>query len=313
MSEQNKPMSKIQFSLTQSTGTWLNDCLSPQHYYVSMELDDPDGKCVARVELSFEQMTRALMYHGPVPCTLVRFRDTTGKLASEHVAPVESVHDRMVKRMGDSYESLKKRLHDIQTDVYEMVNGDRGKGKKDLQSLLQDIEVIKSHFASNQTFVLKQSEEEVETIQSNAATQLGLLLASKGLTADTDTLRQLIGSSDKLLPAPEAVQAQDDYKLKERQSKPVSEMTAMQVADEINDQLRYLESLRPKGECVTATKLFGASAISTTMSKVVVHYISFQGASSLSLEEARMYLKYLLTVESYEEFKPHYHFAKDKP
>jgi hypothetical protein len=175
----NKSQSRVCMTLTSSTGTWLNDCLQPQHFYVSLSIDDPEGKALVRVALSFEQAARMLLYNGDVPCTLERYRDTKGELVAEKVEPPETVHQRMKSRLGNTQKELLKRIEDAEKDVYDMINGNIKPGKKSLSELMNNINTIKSHFVSNQSFVVQQAEEELGKMQSNVAGQLGTFLQSK--------------------------------------------------------------------------------------------------------------------------------------
>jgi len=127
-------MSKIKMSMVQSSGTWLNDCPQKQHYYVSIEIFNPEGRTsIVRVALSFEQVTRMLMYNGEVNCTLERYLGEDGKIHEEKVNPPETVHQRMKKRLDDAYKSLEKRIEDIRRDVYDMLNGNVKTGKNSLK------------------------------------------------------------------------------------------------------------------------------------------------------------------------------------
>jgi hypothetical protein len=99
----------------------------------------------------------------------------------------------------------------------------------------------------------------------------------------------------------------DDYKSKVRSEKSVEDMTAMEVADSINEYLSYWETkVKPSKEGYS--ELFGAHA-SASGSKVSIRYISFQGYSSaLKLECAKDYLKFLMSKP--KTFKTHYNFEE---
>ena len=153
--------SRIHMSMTQSSGCWLNGCLQKQRYYVSLEILDPNRKCVARAALSFEQASRMLLYNGEVECTLIRYRDEKGKVIKENVEPPETIHQRMSDRLEDTHASLEKRLIDIEKEVYGMVNGDVKRSKGAMKELLQEIRVVKSHLLANEAFVVQQAEEEL--------------------------------------------------------------------------------------------------------------------------------------------------------
>jgi hypothetical protein len=194
-------------TLTSSSGTWLKDCLQPQHYYVSITIDDPDGKILARVSLSYEQAAKMLLYNGDVECTLDKYRDEQGKLVEEKVTPPETVHQRMKDRLKETHSSLAKRLEDARRDVF-----------------------------------------------------------------------------DKL--------------------------TALEAADVICFQLQKFEKQQSKSE-KEKSQLFGSNA-SAKQNKVNIRYITHQGTSTLLLEQARDYLRFLLTIKDIKEFKTHYWFKGDK-
>lgn len=301
--------SKVCMTLCSSSGTWLNGCLQKQTYYVSLTITDPDRKNVCRVGLSFEQAARMLMYNGEVECTLERYRGTDGKQKVEEVVPPETVHQRMVDRMGKTHNSLLKRLEDAKRDVYDMLNGNKPKGKKALEGLMHDIDVIKSYMKSNQTFVVQQAEEEVSHIQSNAVEQLGVFIESKGLDAPKDLLTKMIPVSNQpLLTDKKAVPVDDDYTMKKRDKKKISDMTAMEVGKTLNNIFKFVEEEQrdlPEDD----RQLFMASAGHRGKRHVSVNYINYQGETKLSLENARSYLRYLGQFDKTNiaaNFKTHY-------
>jgi hypothetical protein len=180
-------------NIVSSTGTWLNGCIQKQHYYVSLNLEDPEGKTVARVALSYEQAARMLLSNGDVECTLEHYRGNDGTLIEEKVEPPKTIHERMKERMGNTQASLLNRVEDIRRDLHDMVNGDEKRNKGKIKELLQSVEVVKSHLKSNETFVVHQAEEELADMQNNAMGQLGMFLQSKfGLEAPKDALKQLL-------------------------------------------------------------------------------------------------------------------------
>lgn len=302
--------SHICMNLTSSTGTWLNGCLQPQHYFVSMNLEDPDGKIIARVGLSYEQAARMLLYNGDVECTLLNYRDINGKLVEEKVEPPKTVHQRMKERLGETRLTLLKRIEDVRRDLYEMVNGDAKRNKGKIEELLQSVDVIKDHFAANEDFVVQQAEEELGQMQSNAAGQLGTFLQSKGVDVSIDVVKQMLPISNGQLLIGEAKPVEDDYEMKKRGAKSIDDMTAMQVADIMFNQLKRLE-LTQSDEVTESKKhldLFHANASARHGEKVNVTYIAYQGTHALELDEAKDYLKFLLKVKSIDEFKTHWHY-----
>jgi hypothetical protein len=291
-------------TLTSSSGTWLNGALQPQHHYVSLEISDPEGRALTRVELTFEQASRMLLYNGEVECTLARYRNTDGELVAETVTPPESVHSRMKARLGKVQESILNRVKDARRDVYEMINGDKKPGKNVLAKLLSDIDVINNHLSSNQDFVVSQAEEELGEMQSNAIGQLGIFIQSKtGLQAPEEALKNLLptGTPTNLLGKP-VKPVVDNYTLKARSQKPITEMTAMEIADVIRQRIKFFEnSLSDKSE---TSLLYGAS-VRHVQNKVEICYVSYQGKHTLELEVARRYLKFLIMIEP-NQFKRHW-------
>ena len=101
-------------------------------------------------------------------------------------------------------------------------------------------------------------------------------------------------------------------KLKEREKKPVSEMTALQVADAMTKRLRQIEAAENKNDTIEKEKqLFWAKASERKGQKVAVTYINYQGSSELKLKDAQNYLKFLMSIKTIDEFKTHWQFFKN--
>jgi len=289
--------SKIIMTLVQSTGEYLNGCLQPQHFYVAIEISDPEDKTLCRIGLSYEQAAKMLMYNGKVDCTLLRYRNFEGKLISEKVLPPETVHERMKKRLNDTDETLKKRMLDMKKDLYDMINGNKKVGKNSLKDLLQQIDIIESHYGSNRDYVLQKSEEELGAMQDNLSGQLGLFLQAHGIEGIKESLNKLLPTGVPALTDKRIDPVKDDYELKSRSEKAVEDMTSMEVADHISMLLSSFEKIE-------ANKLFHASALESK-GKVSIRYMSFQSHSLLDLDVAKRYLKFLKTTD---KFKSHYGF-----
>lgn len=300
-----KKTSKVMMTMVHSTGTWLNNCPQPQHYYISLKVLDPERKEVVKIGLSFEQVSRMLMYNGEIDCTLIHYRGTDGKLKTEEVEIPKTVHQRMKDRMTETHESLKNRMNDLEKDIYEMVNGG-SKSKKKLEELLQEMKVIREHFESNENFVVQQAEEEIADIQSNALNQLGVFIESRtGLEAPRDILKQLIPTGAPLaLPEP-VKPVKDNYKKKKREPKRIIEMTAMEVSDLICKYLRYFESLQGRKNSKEKAELFSPSAHHTSKG-VHIRYKNYTSATLVSLPDAKRYLKFLTTTTDLKDFKRHW-------
>jgi hypothetical protein len=305
--------SSILMSLAQSTGTWLNGSLQPQHYYVLMQIKDPDGKIVTQVALTYEQMARTLLYSGPVDCTLQRYRNETGKLVEEVVPLPKTVKERMHDRLEDVNSSLTKRLEDVKKDLYLMVNGHTKPGKTNLEELMKEIDTIQAHFKSNQTYVAQETEKELAEMQSNMTGQLGLLLQTQaGLQLPGQTLTKLLPVSDGPLLLGEPIEPViESYELKNRQEIPIDDMTAMEVVDKLQKRLSAIEKKIPHTSA-EETILYFASASLTSKGKISILYISYQSPSVIELDLAKKYLKFLQSIKTASEFKQHSHFDVKK-
>jgi hypothetical protein len=223
-------------------------------------------------------------------------------LTNEEIKPPKTVRQRMKERLKESHSSIEKRLEDVKRDVYAMVNGEKS-GKKNLTQLLKDIEVIQSHYASNESFVVQQAEEELGAMQNNAAGQLGLFLQSHGTNVDKEDLCKMLSVGQPLSIDDKSVaHVKDEYQLKQREEKSIEEMTALEVADQISFLLKNLEQKQLTKDKVI---LFNSSAIHLN-NFVLIRYISYQGTTKISLEEAKEYLKFLLTVKDIKDFRSHF-------
>ena len=309
--------SKVSMCLTSSSGTWLNGSLQPQHYFVSLDVKDPEGKELARVALTYEQAARMMLYNGDVECTLMRYRGIDGKMTEEKVEPPKTVHQRMKERLGETQVSLLKRVEDVRRDLYDMINGDEKRSKTKIKEMYDNIATIKAHLQGNEAFVVQQAEEELGEMQSNAAGQLGIFLQTKGLDAPAEALKQLLPvSNGPLLIGEEVKPVQDSYELKARPGKSIDSMTAMQVADVMSKRLRQLEQLENAVNVDRIEKseqdkhLYNSGASETRSGKVSICYIGYQGHHTIELDEAKAYLKFLYSIKTIDEFKSHWHFNK---
>lgn len=299
----NKNVSKVVMTMSQSSGSWLNGAMMPQQHYVSMMIKDPEGKKVVTMNLTFEQVTRMLMYNGEVECTLSSYRSMTGEIIKEEVEQPQTIHSRMKERLGESRKNIKARIDDLYKDVYAAVNAGTA-GKKKLEALLIDIRIIKSHFSSNDDFVLQQSEEELGTMQTQAACQLGFFLKKQhGLEIDQKVLQKLLPVTDELLLTDKTDETikpvVTGYKEKKFPLREPNEMSSREVADNINKQLLKFEVISEKlGE---ESLLYNPYA-RHDKNKVKITYISYQNAHTLSLDEARKYLTFLRSTKEFSRY-----------
>lgn len=320
-----KQTSRVSMNICSSTGTWLNGCLQPQMHYVHLSLEDPEGRLIARVALSYEQATRMLMYNGDVECTLEKYVGPDGKLTEEIVIPPKTVHARMKDRLDESTASVLKRLEDIRRDLDDMVEGDSKRSKAQLRELLSNVEVVKSHIVANRDFDVQKAEEELCEMQQNAMGQLGVYIQNKtGIEAHEQILKALLPISrpdEQLLIGTEITPVVDDYQLKVREKKSIDDMTSKQVAERLFIRLRQIENVlrndknnkvkeeETAGSYSNILPLFSCNA-TESKNHVNVTYVSYQGTTRLPLPEAREYLKFLLSIKTVAEFKTHYWYKR---
>jgi hypothetical protein len=301
-------MGKISLSVVQSSGTYLKGALNSQHRYMHVALKEDDNKIVAEAFLTFEQFSEFLVAGSETICTLRQFRPVGETLLQEKVTPPESVQKRTVDRFGESFSDLLKRIEDLRRDMHELVNGNAKPNKAKLSQLLNDVDTIKSHYRSNQTFVVKQGAEEVEKIQDNLRTQLSFVMKEKGLNIEPNAIKALEGiagmSEIHLLPSSEEPII-EKYEMKPRQQKNIDDMTSMEVAEAIHTHLKYWEAQDKKTS--SGMKQLYCAGAEHTKNSVIVHYVSYQQSTSLTLDEAKAYLKFLETAG---EFKTHFWYNK---
>jgi hypothetical protein len=314
-SEGRKFSTAFMRSAQSNTGIPLNECLHPQRSYIAIEIKDPKGSRVLDMAMSYDQFVRLLLCSTDIPVTLTGYYDSKGAWVKEEVPVPESVQDRVVNRMGEATSAIQGRITDLRKDLYEALNSGKPVSKKKLEQLLGDVQTIESHFDSNIPFTVEQAAEEVSEIQENAKTQLSLFV-SKSLGASlspADLTPLLEGVSQKLISSG-AFPVLESYTPKEREAKPIDQMTAMELGDSINKELNRLESLKSFQENsknkVERGHLYYAGARGSAKG-VQIGYISYQGNHLCPLDKARRYLKFLLNVKTPEEFETHWHFEPE--
>ena len=309
-----KETSKISLHMISSTGTWLNESDIPQRRYVEIRMNDPEGRLVGRAAMTLDQFATFLVSNSECVCTLVDYRDGS-KLLHEEVEVPETVMDRMTRRLGKSHKELLNRIEDLEKDVYEMVNGG-SKGKKKLEELLLSVRVVREHYSSNKTFTVQKAQEEVDKIQDNMRAQILNVASGLGMNVGEEDIKALEGNRENLLmlnpSEKDSVPVVSDYEKKKRDVKLLEEMTAMEVADEISRRLIILSNQQKGDEKMDGDERVKLFMTSATPSKNNVHvkYISYQGHSSLTLREAKDYLKFLRGVDKIEDFKTHHWYKK---
>lgn len=313
--DEERKTSTAYMTQIQHNGKVLNECLQPQKYYIRLDIKDPDGKMVCQLAMSHDQFIRLMMTNCEVPVTLDKYRGLDGKLITEEVPKPDSVQDRYVKRIDKVGESLKNRIVDLKKDIYEAMNSEKSIGKKKLEEMYHDLKVIENHYESNLSYMVECGAEEIAEIQENAKSQL-TIFASQHFGADlksTDFSLLIEGKSHLALPGVSEPGIVDNYIPKERELKPVDEMTAMEVADAINDKLKkwwYIEDDYLNGK--TREERENASlyypSTSYTKDHIFIGYVNYHGKSKVELDVAKRYLKYLIDLKDLRDFKYHYNF-----
>lgn len=291
--DERRPTSTVCMTMVQSSGTWLNGAMVPQMHYVSLEVKDNENRLVARVGLTFEQVTRMLMYNGEVPCTLERYRGLDGKPTEEKVERPKTVHARMKERLGQSREELKDRIKDLERALYDAMNNKTaGKGK--LQEMHSMAHTILQHFGGNDDFVVQQAEEELGTMQMQAACQLGVFLQTQhNLQLDGETLAKLLPVGEgNLLIDKSAKPVVNGYKAKERPVKDPSEMCARELADEILIYLKEFEATK-ENQSKDESALVFMPTTGEHANNIFIRYVSFHSTYTVDIDLARNYLIFL--------------------
>jgi len=298
----------------------LNECLHAQNYYIEWEIKDPEGKLVCEVAMSYDQFVRLLLCQSDVTVTLVKYRGLDGKLKEEEVPAPDSVTDNLIRKFGDAGESLSNRIIDVRKDVYEMLNSGKKPGKKALEKLLHDLEIIEGHHGSNMPYFVERASEQVAEITDNAKSQLSIFAQNiLNVKIDANDFAPLIESKSVLpLPDKTAEPIEEGYELQERELKPISEMSSMEVGDALTFRLRqieaaenrYYDKIKKQGDYSDRKHLFGSSASEHGNKFVDITYISYHGPHKVDLDKARRYLEFLLTVKNIQEFKTAYWFEK---
>lgn len=306
----NQDTSHISLSIVSSNGTLLNGSQLPQRRFVHIEVKDPDDKVVAEINMTFDQFANFTSSNMATTCTLSHYRGLDGKLIEEIVEQPETVNDRMTNRLGKVHRELGEQISDIRKDVYEMINGGK-KGKKELDELLFNLKVLESHFGSNQKFVVKQAQEEVDAMQENMRTQISNAFPQLNLS-ELD-IKHLEGQKQDLLKLPSSEKVDSNsigYVKKERSSKLIENMTSLELADNIHIELKRLEK-QPEETKNEQRSLFHSMCV-FTKGNINIGYISYQGTHNITQEQAKYYLTVLRAIENIKDFKQHYMLFDNK-
>jgi hypothetical protein len=298
---------KISLNMVSSTGKWLRDTLAPQRHYISLTIEDIEGRIIVRAALTMDQFTHMLISNMETTCTLERFRNENGVLAEDIVNPPPTVEEKMKDRMKEYRANLGTRMNDIYKDLYEMMNSGVKPGKKKLEELLREVDTVRSHFKENEDFVILQAQEELSQMQENMRVQLSSYMKTLGANIKPEEIK-FFGDTDapKLLTEGSVVKpVLEPYQKKKREERKIEDMTSRELADCINLQLKRLEGTQSK---TTQNKdgyqsLYNAGCVASGSKGVIARYVSYQGNHFLTNEDAKKYLTFLRTVENITKFK----------
>lgn len=292
---------------------YLNDTLNEQHFYIEMDIKDPDDKMVCKVGMSYEQFVRIMLGSSDVPVTLLNYRDKEGKMVKEEVEKPASVRDNLVKELDETIGSVNDRISDLKKDLYELVNSGKSVGKKKLEDLLDQIKVIETHFNSNISYVTKEAVNRVGEVQDNAKTQLTIAINNM-INSDSfkpeDFKTMIEGNSQISLPDYTNDPVVEEYQKKERVEKNINDMTNMELADNINIMLKKFEILEDKEKGEQEYSTLWCPSASAVLGGVKIVNVNYQGGCKIDNGRARAYLKFLRSINTFAEFKTHYWFDR---
>jgi archaellum component FlaC len=304
-------------------GVYLNDTLNEQKFFIELDIHDSKGGLVCSASMSYEQFVRLLLFSGEVPITLTQYRDSNGNLAKEEVEKPKSAADTLLNDLSDSIGGVQDRITDMRKDLYELLNSGKTVGKKKLEELLSQIKTIESHYNSNIPFVTKEAANRVGEIQDNAMSQISIAVNQMiGSNMKPEDFKDMIcGDSIMALPDHTVKPIEDDYELEEREVKPVDEMSNLELADTIHKYLRaieraenkYIEAnpIENKDDEYGSRKLLYTANATEAKGGVSILYISYHTSHIIKTERAREYLKFLMGIKKYTEFKTDYWFDKE--
>lgn len=283
-------MGTISLAMAQSTKTYLKGSDIPHLSVVHIEVCSDNGT-VARILLSMDQFVRFLVSNTRVPCTLEAYVGKDGKMTKEVVEPPVSIKRKMKDRLGDVEQEFHNRLTDLSKTLKDIQDGHIKPGKKVIDALAMDVDVLKSHHMANREYVLERSQEELEHLASNTAAQLAITLG----TNPQQALDFLGVSGQKSLPAHSPVDLPPAPKTHERDSREIKDMGPLQLAETISKCLKTLERNQPPEpkDGNLGGRLFSAGASLANNNKIMVTYVSYQSSTALDVEEARKYAEYL--------------------
>lgn len=295
--QNNKEKSTVQLSMRNGNNKILNDCLTEQTSWISLTIQNGFKK-VCEVSMSLTQFASLLTTNSTVPCTIEMAFQSDGTMLKDNPSKPETVAERLSENLNKNQESLLNRINDLEKNVFDFINGNKKASKKELEQLLREIQIVKSHQKSNADFYMKEAKHELEKIHEEKKTQLIHSLLNNDET--TKEILMNLMPDKKMIESPKEETPQiDSYEKKQRVLKNTKDMTIMELAEEINFYLKKEEANPTLNE---KNKLFYPSA-SSSKKTVDVIYVSFQGKHKLTKDEASKYLEYLRNNPFKRHFK----------
>lgn len=294
-------MGEISLSITSCTKTWLNGSDIPHNTMTHIEVLSDEGT-VVRVYMSMDQFVRLLIGGSRVPCTLEAYRGKDGEFKKEIVTPPKTVKQRMENRLGEVEGEFHTRLSELSKTLKDIQDGHIKAGKKVVDNIAHEVEILKSHHMSNRNYVLGRAQEELEHLTENAAAQLAGKLGVQG-----ENIALLLGGSGQKALPPVPVPLEPTVLSNDRDERPISEMGPTQLAETIHRLMRKIEMSQPPckddGSYDIAGRWYGSGASLAGNNKIMVTYVSYQSHTALDLEEARKYALYLASGGKQRHFE----------
>jgi len=167
--------SRAMLGTVSSNGTYINGSILPQRSFISLRIDDPDGKMVCDVVMTHEQLARLLTGNTYVDVTLQNYRTSDGSLVSEYVPEPLRVDERVKGRLGSRFDLALERLQVIENTI----NGSKALSAKAKDDLTRQIRVVEGNLKADISFTVTQALEEVTDVTESLLT--GFSEAAKDL------------------------------------------------------------------------------------------------------------------------------------
>lgn len=291
--------SKIKMSRITGTKKYLKGSDVAHNEWMSLDIVDEEGRCVAKVDMSMTQFSQMLVNNSGVSCTITHAFDNKGNQVKDIVEPPKSVKEELNENLQEEINKTHKRFNDLVSDLKEMIDGKAT--KKKLKEVLHQLEVFGQHVESNQSYFTENANEMMDKRFAERMGELINLTTGKQLTQEE--LYSLIGfeQNNQLLDY-----KTEEYVEKEREVVGVDDMTPRRVAEEIHIHLKEWAKKDPDGN--NGKILFYPQA-REIKGGVSIQYISYQGSTNIILEDAKKYLKFLNDTDV---FKTHFSFLREK-